>query len=127
MAVFSGCAGKVLADDDELAHVRRWSFTWAVEPRSYSSSSTNCVKQRIAGPKDVTGGRVEVYVDDSDPLEGDVMIGDLVTLKLYENATRFWTITNAMIVSIEPGADIEEGNNVGATMNFEGGTVTIPA
>jgi len=126
MAVRTGCNGKVLIDDVEVAEVRNWSFSWVATLKEYASSSTNCVKKRIGTQKDVTGGRFEVYIDDADRVDAQIEPGDVVTLKLYEDATKFWIVTDATIASIDPATDIEGDEIVGASVGFEGGTVTKP-
>lgn len=126
MSLRTGCRGKILIDDVEVAEVRNWSFSWVATLKEYASSSTSCAKKRIGTQKDVQGGRFEVYIDDADRIDAMIEPGDVVTLKLYEDATKFWTITDTTIGSLDPATDIENDEIVGASVAFEGGTVTKP-
>lgn len=127
MAVRTGCRGKILIDDVEVAEVRNWSFDWNVAVKEYASSSTACAKKRLGSQQDVSGGRFEVYIDDEDRIDAQIEPGDEVTLKLYEDTDDLWTITDTLISSISPATDIEGDELVGASVGFEGGVVTPPS
>ena len=125
MAVRSACNGKVQWDGTDIPHVRSWTFDRSEDVTEYSSSSTNCAKQRLSTVEDVTG-TVEVYIDPDDAFEAILDLGDTGTFKLYEDATDFWTVP-AIITGVSVNAPIEAGDPVEATISFEGnGNVIAP-
>lgn len=124
MSVRNACTGKVLWNDIEIPHIREWSFDRDQEVKEFSSSSTNCAKQRIEGVEDVTG-TVELYIDNEDPFEDILDVGDTGTFKLFEDATDFW-IVPAIISGFSVNDPIEAGDLVSASIRFAGNGVVTP-
>ncbi|KKN74297.1 hypothetical protein LCGC14_0392360 [marine sediment metagenome] len=125
MAVRSACNGKVLWNDIEIPQIREWSFSQIQDSKVFSSSSTNCAKQRLESVED-SNGTLEFYIEPDDPFEDILAIGDTGTFKLFEDATDFWTVP-AIISEIAVRAPIEDGDPVQGTISFDGnGAITPP-
>jgi|GEM_PF-4285922 len=70
-------------------------------------------------------GSVEGFIDTTDPIDGDVTVGTIGTLKLYRDATKFYSMT--VIIG---DMDIETGVDDLETWTFSfmksSGTITNP-
>lgn len=131
MATISGKNGKVITGSSDWAHVSNWSLTITSNNPQYGSSGTTGHKTSVAGVKSCSG-TIEVVHDVADPLfeavgSSDAVVPGLsVTLLLYENAARYWSIP-ARIESVAEEVDIDDGGYVTVTCEFTGmGAWTYP-
>lgn len=126
MAVRSSKNGNAKWDDEDVPESRGWTLTKASDNKPYASSDSAGVIKRVPGHKD-SSGSVRSYLDAGTDLEGIYVEGDIGTFKLYEDATRFWTVP-AIIDSVEVTDEIEDGAIIEVTTSFSGnGAITAPA
>jgi len=116
MALFSGKDGKLFVDSTELADITRWRFKTVAKNVAYASSATGGFRRRLKGVKDGSGS-LQFKLNATDPLTEQFDEGDQITLKLYVDATHFFTVP-AVIDAIETVTEIEDGNVVGGTVEF---------
>lgn len=126
MAVRSSKNGNAKWDDTDIPESRGWTLNKGSDNKPYASSDSAGVMKRVAGHKD-SSGSVRAYLDAGTDVEGILVEGDSGTFKLYEDATRFWTVP-AIIDSVEVTDEIEGGEIVEVTISFSGnGAITAPA
>lgn len=79
---------------------------------------------RAAGLEDATGS-VKGYVDTANPIEGDIANGSIGTIKLYRNATKFFSLVGIVSnLKITTGVDaIEEWS---FDFALASGSITLP-
>lgn len=116
MATISGKDGKVVAGGVELADIVQWSLTTRSHNPAYASSSTGGFKKRIAGVKDGSGA-VAFKLDPDDAITDQISEGDAVTLLLYVDATRYYSVP-ALIDTLRLEVDIDSGDIVGGVAEF---------
>jgi hypothetical protein len=126
MATKSGKDGKVLIESTALASITHWSLRTVSHNPAHASSATGGVKTRNPGVKD-SSGTIRFKLDFTDPITSQFVEGLLVTLKLYLDATRFYTVP-AIIDAIEfADIDIDDGRTIGGVATFSGtGPVVLP-
>ena len=126
MATMSGQYGKVLIGSSSVVEVMKWSFARSVPDNPHGTSATAGYKKRTAGTKDGSGS-LNGLQDPSDPVEGYFEEGDIVTLKLYDSASRFFSVP-AMISKLDTECDIDDGAPVPWSADFGiHGAWTLPA
>ena len=119
MAGFSGQNGKVVAGSTTLAQITKWAWDTEANVTEYASSSAAGYKVAIPGVKHGAGS-VEFMLDDTTPpflAATAIKAGESVTLKLYEDGTRFWTVP-AVIKSEHFETDINDGPPVSGNFSF---------
>lgn len=116
MATISGKDGKIEIDSTQLADITSWTLNTTSNNAAYASSSTSGYKKRVPGVKDGSGS-VQGKLDISDPITDDFEEGSAVTLKLYIDATRFYSVP-AVIDSLAIDVDIDNGDVVPFTANY---------
>jgi hypothetical protein len=125
MATISGKNGLVKIGSTTLAEITRWKLVTTANNPSYASSATQGWKTRREGVRDATG-EIQFKLDLADPLTDDFDEGDAVTLLLYLDATRFYTVP-AIIDSLAWEVDINNGEVIGGTAAFGAtGPITKP-
>src|SRR5690606_19027602 len=94
------------------------------ELKPYASNATSGRRQRVAGHGDCNGTiRFAAAASGASPL----VAGTSYTLELYESATQIHTVT-AMISQIQKQTNVDTGDIVSYTANFEGnGAYTAPS
>lgn len=119
--------GKVEWEGTVLSHGTKWTLREPNDTQEYASSGTSAHKNRIAGHSDATGS-FDLYFDSDADWRGILKRGDIGTLKLYRDGTKFYE-AEVIITDTEENADIEAGSAIKVTFNFglATGTVTIPA
>ncbi len=126
MAAYSGQNGKVLVGSTTLAEITGWKFDPSVFVDVWASSTSPGFKKRLAGVKDATGS-FDFKVDDTSEQWDTFDEGDSVTLKLYLDGTKFFTVP-AIIDKLSFAVDINDGPAVTGTATFgSNGTYTYPA
>lgn len=126
MAGQSGKDGKVLAGATQLAEITKWTFNPKSNNPAWASSDSAGYKKRVAGVKD-GGGSIEGKFDSSSKFYTLVAEGDEVTLKLYLDATRYYSVP-AIIDDYSLTVDMDTGDVVGWSANFStNGAWTEPA
>jgi hypothetical protein len=118
MATFSGKDGKVLIGGSPLADIIGWTLRTASDNPTYASSSTGGYRKRVPGVKDAAG-TVRFKLNPADPITDDLDAGVAVTLLLYLDATRFYTVP-AVIDALRLEVDIDTGDVVGGVADFSG-------
>ncbi len=116
MSVISGKDGKVMIGATTLADITFWTLATASNNPAYASSATSGHKKRVAGVKDASGS-IQGKLDVADPVTDDFDEGDAVTLLLYIDATRFYSVP-AIIDSINFEVDIDTGEVIGWTADY---------
>ena len=126
MSTKSGKDGKVLIGAAELAAITGWRLTTTSFNPAHASSSTGGSKTRHPGVKD-SSGAIAFKLDFSNPITDDFDEGAVVTLKLYLDDSRFYSVP-AIIDSIEfDDVDIDDGRTLGGVAYFSGtGPVVKP-
>lgn len=119
MATKSGKDGKVLIGATPLASITHWSFRTFANNPAHASSATGGVKTRDPGVKDASG-EVTFLLDFTDPITDQLEEGALVTLKLYLDATRFYSVPAIIDVIEFADIDIDDGRTIGGTAKFSG-------
>ncbi|MCA9246857.1 MAG: hypothetical protein KDA42_07065 [Planctomycetales bacterium] len=126
MALKSGKDGRVEVDGAQVAAITSWRLRTSATALEYFSSATNGWKSRLPGPKD-SRGEIEFQLDFDNPLTEKIEEGALVTLRLFLDRTRFYSVP-CMIESLdwEP-VDIDRGTTIAGKATFLGaGPVTKP-
>lgn len=126
MATKSGKDGQVLIGSTPLASITHWNLRTFAQNPAHASSATGGVKTRNPGVKD-SAGEVTFLLDFTDPITDQLEEGAMVTLKLYLDATHFYSVP-AIIDAIEfADIDIDDGRTIGGTAKFSGtGPVVKP-
>lgn len=118
--------GKVVWEGTTLSHGTKWTLREPNDVQEYASSGTSGHKNRMAGHHDVTGS-FDLYFDSGADWRGILKRGDIGTLQLFRDATKFYE-AETIIIDTEENADIEAGAAIKVTFNFglATGTLTIP-
>ncbi len=116
MSVISGKDGKVMIGVAAVADITYWSFSTAAQNPAYASSATAGHRKRLGGVKD-GGGVIRGKLDIADAVTDDFNEGDAVTLLLYLNATKFYSVP-AVIDRLQFEVDIDSGDVVGWEAEF---------
>lgn len=126
MAGYSGINGMVYSGDTKLALITKWDATMSANNPSYSSSDTPGQMTRVVGVKDAKG-TFEFKVDDTSPVHSTLVNGSTATLKLYLNASKYFTIP-AIMDDIKYSVDISGGDTVSGSGSFsQTAAVTFPS
>lgn len=115
MAGFSGKNGKVIQGATDIVDTLGWTLNLVSNNPAYASNATGGHKTRVAGVGDNNG----TFTFAVQSAAAEISKGQLVTLKLYMNATKFWTVP-AVIDSVAYNTDINDGGIVTATASFSG-------
>jgi len=119
----NGSGGKVNVSNAAVADVRTWSMSQSHESKPYNSSDTAAKTRRLGGNVDWTAS-VSVYLP-TDPSSGVAAIGAYVPVKLYVNATQYWS-GNAWVDGIEWEVDVENNEIIGYELELSGdGEITL--
>lgn len=116
MATFSGKDGKVLSGAGLLADITHWRLKTIAKNVAYASSATGGHKKRLPGVKDAQGS-FTFRLNAADAVTGQLDVGDVVTLKLYVDATNLFSVP-AIINAVEVETDISSGKVVGGAVEF---------
>ena len=116
MPTISGKDGHVKIGAADVAEITAWSLNTTSNNPAYASSSTGGYKRRVSGVKDATGS-IAFKLDPADPVTDDFDEGDHVTLLLYVDATRFYSVP-AVIDAINLEVDIDSGDIIGGRAEF---------
>jgi hypothetical protein len=116
MATISGKDGRVKIGATTLAEITKWTLTTTSSNPAYASSATQGWKTRRGGVRDAKG-EIRFKLDFSDPITDDFNEGDSVTLLLYLDATRFYTVP-AIIDSLAWEVDVNSGDVIGGTAEY---------
>lgn len=116
MATISGKDGKVKIGSTTLADITHWTLRTTALLSAYGSSATAGFRRRVAGIKDGSG-TLDGKLDPADPISDDFDEGASVTLLLYLDATRFYTVP-AIIESFRLEVDIDRGEVLGWHAEF---------
>ncbi|MHB1033232.1 MAG: hypothetical protein ACYC35_23905 [Pirellulales bacterium] len=114
MATISGKDGKVTSGASDVADITRWTFTKKSNNPAYASSSTAGFKKRLGGIREGSGSIEGKFQNNAAPALAE---GDAVTLKLYLDATHFYTVP-AVIDAVSVEVDINAGQIVGWSAEF---------
>lgn len=122
MATISGKNGLVKIGSTTLADITKWNLTTTASNPAYASSATQGWRTRREGVRDARG-EMRFKLDFADPITDDFDEGSAVTLLLYLDAARFYTVP-AIIDSLSWEVDINTGEVIGGTAEF-GATAPI--
>lgn len=126
MAGISGKNGKIMIGSSNLTDCTGWTFDREVEIHKYGSCSSNGFKKKVDGTKDGMGTISGKY-DPDDPIEDYIEEGDHVTLLLYVDASKFYSVP-AIIAKLSVKVDVDSGEPVSWDADFEAdGQWTLPA
>jgi len=125
MTAVSGQYGQIQIGSSDVTECTYWSFDRMANEQTYASCATEGYKKRVPGVKDGSGS-LKGFQDPTDPIETYFEEGDLVTLKLYYTATKFYSVP-AMITKLHVETDIAEGALVPWEADFGcNGAWTLP-
>jgi len=126
MAIKSGKDGRVEIDGQYVAAITSWQLRLFATSLVYHSSASGGWKSRLPGPKD-SHGEIGFQLDFDNPIVEQLEEGSLVTLQLYLDRTRFYSVPS-MIESLDlDPIDIDQGKTIGGKATFLGtGPVTRP-
>ena len=126
MALKSGKDGRVEINGEAAAAITSWRLRTSATSVEYYSSASSGWTARVPGPKD-SRGEIEFQLDFSNPIFAQLEEGSLVTLRLYLDCTRFYSVPS-MIESLDlDPVDIDQGRTVGGKATFLGtGPITKP-
>ena len=115
MSTESGKDGKVLIGSTPVADITSWEFTKQAHTSRYGSSSSGGYRKTLSGVK-MGAGTIDFKWDSAgaSPLQE----GAVVTLKLYTNATEFFSVP-AVIKSFRLKVDIDNGETTAGAAAFE--------
>lgn len=113
----SGKDGDVKIGTTSINEIKKWSFNPKVNTQRYASNKTGGYKCTIPGTKEATGTLSGVYTT-SDSHINVIDVGTMVTLKLYINATLFFSVP-AVITDYKLDVDLDNGEIVGWEGSFE--------
>ncbi len=116
MATISGKDGQVKIGSTTLAEITKWTLTTTAQNPAYASSATQGWKTRREGVRDASG-TLNLKLDLADPISDDFDEGSAVTLLLYLDSTRFYTVP-AIIDSLGWEVDIDNGEVIGGTAEY---------
>ena len=116
MSLETGDDGKVLIGGTPLADITAWSLEATSRAVSYASSASGGYRRRLPGVKEGRG-RITFKLDVSNPLTNQFDQGSSVTLLLYLDATRFYSMP-AVIDSVQIEVDIDGGELIGGQAEF---------
>ncbi len=116
MSLETGDDGKVLIGGTPLADITAWSLETTTRAVAYASSTTGGFRKRLPGAKEGRG-RIQFKIDVASPLTNQINEGSAVTLLLYLDATRFYTVP-AVIDSLQIEVDIDGGALIGGQAEF---------
>ena len=131
MAVpLSSLNGDVHWNGSQVAHSRGWNITPANAVSEFATNLTKGKMNRRPGITDATGDFTIYSTDGSVP----ALPGQIAVLKLWVDTTNAWTITNAIITTIDEAVDMETGALLGFTVNWAfagkddgvGGSIVTP-
>lgn len=112
----------------KILEVTKWTLEQSVSVNKYHSNATDAHKRAVAGVRD-TKGTIELKVDKDDG--PGLYAGVEIALRLGTDsdggsgaATNYFHIKHAVISSAPIECDIEDGNIVGMTFNFEASDCT---
>lgn len=115
-AGISGKDGDVKIGTTSICEIRKWSFNPKSNNPAYASNKTGGYKKRVAGVKDGTGS-MEGAWDPATPATAVINPGTSATLKLYINATQFYSVPS-IIDSFKLDVDVDSGEIVGWSADF---------
>lgn len=115
-AGFSGKDGTVKIGSTDICEVRNWKFNPKSNNPKYASNKTSGYKRTVAGVKEATGSISGAW-DNANDFLAVVDVGTDVTLKLYTNTTKFFSVP-AVIDDVSVNVDIDNGEIVGWDANF---------
>ncbi len=126
MATKSGKDGRVEIGPTAVASITAWQLTIQASSLAYTSSATGGAVARLPGAKDARGSIV-FQLDFTSPITESLEEGTLVTLKLYLDRTRFYTVPAVIdAIEFEP-IDVVMGDPIGGKIIFSGaGPITSP-
>ena len=116
MSLLTGDNGKVLIGAEAIADVTRWSLRTFVETGTYASSASAGFRKAHQGNRQGRG-QIEFRLDPANPITGDFEEGSAVTLLLYLDAARFYSVP-AVIESLEMIVNVDGGDLVGGKAEF---------
>ena len=116
MSLETGDEGKVLIGGTPLADITAWSLETTTRSAAYASSATGGYRKRLAGVKEGRG-RIQFKLDVASPLTNTLDEGSAVTLLLYLDGTRFYSVP-AVIDSLQIEVDIDGGELIDGQADF---------
>lgn len=122
--------GDVHWNGSQVDQARGWSINPTNNVQTYATNKTKGTVNRRPGTTDVTGSFNIYSTDGSVP----GLPGQIAVLKLWVDGSNAWTITNAIITSIDETLDNETGALLGWTVNWgfagdsngTGGSIVTP-
>ena len=104
MAVYSGMGGSVLAGTVVVGEIAEWSLSISrstVDTTAFGDTWT----ERIISVADVTGsfsGNADFADAGQTLIVSNMLAGSALALKLYQNATKYWSVGTALITGLNP-------------------------
>jgi len=125
-AGFSGKDGTVKIAATDIFEIRNWKFNPKSNNPKYASNKTSGYKRTVAGVKEGSGSMSGAW-DHSNDFLAVVDVGTSATLKLYTDATHFFSVPS-VIDDVSVNVDVDNGEIVSWDANFSAnGAWTNPA
>lgn len=125
MTVESGKNGKITMGSSDFAEVRNWRFNKTANVKTYASSSTGGHQKTVKGQFAGTIS-ADLLLDPDDAIEERIKIGDQVTLELYRDTTKLYSVP-CRINTVDDEVQIEEGEPPSVSFEAEShGAWTYP-
>lgn len=113
---YSGKDGTAKIGSTDIYELRGWKFNPKSNNPKYASNRTSGYKRTLAGVKEATGS-MSGADDRANDFIAVVDVGTSVTLKLYTDATHFFSVPS-VIDDYSMNVDIDNGEIVGWDANF---------
>jgi hypothetical protein len=116
MSMQTGDDGKVMIGGAELAEITAWTFETSARRVAYASSATGGYRKQLTGVKEGRG-TIDFKLNLTNPLTNHFNEGSQVTLLLYIDNTRFYSVPS-VIDSLEMAVNIDGGELIGGRAKF---------
>jgi hypothetical protein len=117
VSAVSGVLGKAVIDSDLIARLTSWSVNRQSGESAWGDSDSGGFTNRKRGRRDATGS-IAGKLDEDDYQYNVFDDGDIVTLVLWENATRYWVFPSALIQNFQLEFNPDTQDVVGWTADF---------
>ena len=122
----TGNDGNVNFGGSDILQVRGWTFSDSSDNKAFVSSATAGQTRRVKANQDWTAS-VTIFFEDGKPppnvAKGDIGELELETAQASGVGGKY--AGQGIVASVEPEVDVEGGELIGATINFEADGVMV--
>jgi hypothetical protein len=117
VSAVSGELGKAVVDGNLVARITSWSVNRQSNESAWGDSDSGGYTNRKRARRDATGS-IAGKLDEDDYQYNVFDDGDIVTLALWEDATRYWAFPSALIQNFQLEFNPDTKEVVGWTADF---------